>query len=269
MLSDITNMQNTIDVVDGVVDANQIYLITNQAHILAMEALITNMFSDITNMQNNIDTIETTVTNILSDITNMQNTIDVIDGIVDQLTLEIGTNQVLLRTNQARMDVPGADSADNSYMRDVIGNKTDTVSGNSIWAHAHTLNDHFHQPSQVWPTGAAGTNVPSDSTAWTATNVGTNVMIPCNTITSNFDIHYLCIEAISANGVYEITLWNITGALTKIGMVRIVKNATQDGTMNIPIQTPIQAANSCIGISQVNSAGAGATVTVSVFYHTY
>jgi len=36
-------------------------------------------------------------------------------------------------------DVPSKDSTDNSQMRDVIGNKTDSYTGDSLYAENHTL----------------------------------------------------------------------------------------------------------------------------------
>jgi hypothetical protein len=130
------------------------------------------------------------------------------------------------------------------------------------------LQDHVHNQSRVYPTMGAGTNVETKAaTTWAVSNNFTNVLVPINTIASPFNIHYLCIEAMSANAVYEVILYNMD-TKTEIGRVRVVKNAAQDGTMNVPIQTPIQAANSRIG-AQMGCSVAGTTIDISVFYHTY
>jgi len=50
--------------------------------------------------------------------------------------------------------------------------------------------------------------------------------------------------------------------------VRVTKNAVQDGTMNVPIQTPIIAANTQIQAKTASSAGTS-VVRMSLFYHIY
>jgi hypothetical protein len=85
-------------------------------------------------------------------------------------------------------------------------------------------------------------------------------------IPSDFDVHYLSIEDLSANGVYEIVLY---ADGTEVGRVRCTKNAAQDGTVNVPIQTPIIAASSAITAKAATDNAAEDTVTISMFYHTY
>ena len=236
-------------------------------------------------------------------------------------------------------NIPSADSADNDHVADVIGNKTDTHDGDSVFAHVHTMFEHAHSASKVYPMMEAGVVVTSNAAAWTLGAaeiiVGTTkgldnaaaadqggdpnvVRIPCtghgyvvgnyvtitgsvnyngtfeivatsdadhfdiesafvaetfaggaqaiDVIPSDFDVHFLSIENLSANGVYEIVLH---AAGTEIGRVRCTKNAAQDGTVNVPIQTPIIAAYSAITAKVSTDNAAGDTVTISMFYHTY
>lgn len=199
----------------------------------------------ITNMQNNIDTIELTVTNTLSDVTNLQNSVDVVDGY---------------------MDVPTTNSTASNQMRDIIGNKLDTHTGNSVMSRLESMDDYLHGMQRVYPTLGAGTNVVTDSTVWTLSNGFTNITVPSNVITSDFSIHHLSIEQISANGVYELVLYNMT-AKTEIGRVRFTKNAAQDGIMDVPFSTAYQAANSQIGARVASDSGAD-NVTFAIIYHT-
>ncbi len=85
-------------------------------------------------------------------------------------------------------------------------------------------------------------------------------------IPEDFDIHYVSIEALSANGVYELVVYDDG---VECGRTRFTKNANQDGTMDIPIQTIIITAESVITAKLSTDNAAGDTATISVFYHLY
>lgn len=164
------------------------------------------------------------------------------------------------------VSVPSQDSADNTNWGDVIGNKTDTHDGDSIAARTETLLDHVHHQSYVYPTLANGVTI-TGGAAWTLGNF--TEIVPASTITSDFDIHHVSIEAISANDVYELVLYK--GALAsevEIGRVRFTKNAALDATLNVPMQTPIVDANERIS-AKIASATGSDTATISLFYHIY
>jgi hypothetical protein len=86
--------------------------------------------------------------------------------------------------------------------------------------------------------------------------------------TDDFDIHHVLVEAISANSVYEIVLYQGAGDV-EIGRVRVVRSTVQSGTLNIPIQTPIVDANSRIRAAVASANNNGETVTISLKYHLY
>ena len=267
------------------------------------------------------------------------NKTDTVGG--DSLVAVAKQNAAAIAVVDAFHDVPAQDSSDNVVISDVIGNKSDTHDGNSIYATGHILNEHAHSPSKVYPTMEDGVVVTSSGTAWTlgaaATIIGTTknldnaaaadqggdpnvVRIPCtghgyvvgnnvtiagsinyngtfeivavsdadhfdiesaftaetfdgggaetaiDVITEDFDIHFLSIEDLSANGVYEIVIYDDG---TEVGRTRVTKNAVQDGTVNAPIQTSIIAAGSVITAKAATDNAAGDTVTISIFYHTY
>lgn len=168
--------------------------------------------------------------------------------------------------NRDDIAVPTADSSDNNTLRDVVGNKTDTHSGDSIYAIAHTIEEHVHKESKVYPTLAAGVTITSSATAWVLGSFAT--IVAASTITSDFDIHHISIESISANGVYELVLYYGAGD-TECGRVRFTKNANQDGTMNVPMMTPIIPANSQIRAKLASNNAVADTSDISIFYHTY
>ena len=161
--------------------------------------------------------------------------------------------------------VPAVDSADNIETRDVIGNKSDSHSGTSLMALAHTGEEHAHAVSKVYPTLAAGVQVDTDASAWTL-GAFTEI-VPANTITDDFDIHAIDVEDISANGTFELVLY-YGASDTEAGRIRFVRTTVQSATLNTVIQTPIIPANSRIR-AKVASAAGGQNVTISLRYHTY
>lgn len=166
--------------------------------------------------------------------------------------------------------VPGVDSADNNSPADVIGNKNDGHDGDSIKADTHTIVEHIHSKSRVYPTLAAGVTITADGSAWV---LGVFAEIaPLSSIADDFDIHYVSIEDISANGVYELVLYfdadGVGGDEVEIGRVRFTKSAVQSATLNVPMTTPIIPANYQIKAKLASSNG-GSTATISIFYHTY
>jgi hypothetical protein len=160
--------------------------------------------------------------------------------------------------------VPTADSAENLSMRHVIGNKNDTHDGDSIMAETHTMLEHVHTASQVYPTLAGGVAVATAAGVW-GLSAGFTEIVPINTITTDFDIHWICIEALDDNAVYEIVLY---AATTEIGRVRVVKNAVMEGTQNIKFQCDIQPANTQIQAKAASSVG-NSVATFSIHYHIY
>ena len=183
--------------------------------------------------------------------------------------------------------LPTADSADNNNMSDVIGNKTDTSSGDSlvslnnqileligpvtavpfedsIFGNLNALYNHIHSPGLCYPTLADGKTVNGGAGAW---QLGTiTELIPAGTISVWFDIHFIMVEAASANDVYELVLY--ANDVTEIGRVRTVKQSTPSGANNVPVQIPPQAPDTKISLALASKTG-GDNVTVSVFYHTY
>lgn len=162
--------------------------------------------------------------------------------------------------------VPSQDSADNNIWGDVIGNKTDTHSGDSIYALTKILNEHVHKPSKVYPTLASGVQITCGTPAWTLGAFAT--IVPASTIASDFDVHHISIENISANAVYELVLYY--GATDiEAGRVRFTKNANLDSVFNIPMQTIVIPADSQIRAKLASDSGNADNADISIFYHTY
>jgi hypothetical protein len=98
----------------------------------------------------------------------------------------------------------------------------------------HHLDEHVHSASNVYPTLAGGVVVSTGAGAW---QEGAFVeIVPASTISGGgegrFDIHWVSVENISANGVYELSLYSGAGD-TEIARVRFTKSANLDGVQDI------------------------------------
>ena len=102
--------------------------------------------------------------------------------------------------------------------------------------------------------------------AWTLGNAVQ--VVPINTIDAIFDIHYVEVEVVSANDIYELVLFSDALCTVELGRIRTSKLSNQTGTPNAPFMMPIIAANSGIWAKLASQTGSD-TLTISVFYHTY
>jgi len=131
----------------------------------------------------------------------------------------------------------------------------------------HTLDEHAHSISKVYPTLSAGVTISTGAGAYQLSAAYAEI-VPVNTITSPFDIHWITIESASADEIYEIVLYAGT---TEIGRIRAVTTITVGGHAVLPpvkFQCEIQPANTQIQ-AKAASAGGGDSVTISIHYHTY
>ena len=173
----------------------------------------------------------------------------------------------VVTTGSFNGDVPDMDSSDNITIRDVIGSKADTHDGDSLYARAHIIDEHAHKAAGVFPTLANGEVIVGAANAWALGSF--KEIVPANGISSNFDIHYITVEAVSVSDVYEIILYAGT---TEIGRVRIafIDVANSSTLPSIPFQCGIQPANTQIQAKSANKTGASAgQITVSLHYHIY
>lgn len=149
-----------------------------------------------------------------------------------------------------------------------LGNVTDIwVSHKTVLGYTNVSYQHVHNPAYCYPTLANGVQVNTDANVWVLGNY--TELIPTNTITKNFDIHWIQFENASANGVYELHLFRgEIGQEVFIGQVRTTRDSNQSGTSSVPIQVPVIPANSRIS-ARVASNGGNRNVTLSVYYHDY
>ena len=162
--------------------------------------------------------------------------------------------------------LPTADSADNNNVSDVIGNKLDTHSGDSILGFIKKLEDHIHSASKVYPTLATGVTINGGVGAWVLGSA--TVIVPVNAIADEYDIHYISVASVSVNDTYELALFSDAACTVEVGRVRFTRTAVQSSTSSTPMMTPILAANTGIW-AKLASASGGDNIVVSIFYHVY
>jgi len=168
-----------------------------------------------------------------------------------------------LRAALAEM-LPTANSAANLQMSDVVGNKTDTLAGDSLVSMLRLVESRLNNPSKVYPTMAGGVVVQGAAGGWTL-GVATEV-IPVDTITNPFLIYLVKIEDVSETDIYEVVLYSGADADVEIGRFRTSKNADFPAAGDVVVSTEIIAANSKISAKCANSAGGSETVTISLHY---
>ena len=130
------------------------------------------------------------------------------------------------------------------------------------------MEEHMHSISCVYPTLVVGVDVLAGAAGppWVLGNFVE--IVPINTITEDFDIHWLVIEGITNDGIFELVFY---AATTEISRVRFAAEAGVGGTVTfspIPTLMQIQLKNTQIQCKLGCSAGAE-TATISVIYHTY
>ena len=163
------------------------------------------------------------------------------------------------------LSVPSADSIENVLVKDVIGQKDDTHLGDSLYAHAHIIEEHVHKEQLVYPTLANSIQVAGGAGAWELGNLVT--IMPANTVAADmrFDIHWIIICALSANDEYELILYANT---TQIGRLTFTRTDKKDVTDGVPFQCPILAPSVRIRGRLASSSG-GDTGNFKIMYHEY
>jgi len=107
--------------------------------------------------------------------------------------------------NLADLTVPAQNSAANITIRDIIGNKTDNNLGTSLYARVDELYDHWQAERRVYPTLAVGATIISANADWTYGAYGT--VVPANTITSNFHIFNISVEACNRDATFQLEFY--------------------------------------------------------------
>lgn len=139
---------------------------------------------------------------------------------------------------------------------------TPTISGEDV-----ALMIHAHSAQKVYPSLANGITLTGAAGAWALGVIA--AIIPINTITDNFDIHSIEIEAYNANDTFEIVLYSDSGGTKEIGRVRVTRITNVGASPSVPFMCKIQLANTGIWGAVASKAGTSNTITISLRYHQY
>lgn len=167
------------------------------------------------------------------------------------------------------MYVPSSGNTDNVYINDVIGNKNDdhTIATN-LAGRTHTQYEHTHSVSHYYPSLAANVTLTAGTSAFSLGAIAT--IVPANTITDAFDIHFIHLTNASAAGNYVIRLYQgSTGAETKIGEIRVTQAVGLANLAPLPVMTPLIVANTRISGAVATSTSGAASIDIALNYHTY
>jgi hypothetical protein len=136
----------------------------------------------------------------------------------------------------------------------------------TTWDKIEVLEEHAHSASKCYPTLAGGVTVTGAAGAQTLGAF--QEIVPANTITDDFDIHYLNIEDASADDQYELVLYAVT---TEIARVRFIVDTSVfgGGLPALPVQSDIIPKNTQIQAKLATAGGGSDTATISLHYHTY
>ncbi len=163
--------------------------------------------------------------------------------------------------------VPDADGTANDTVRDDVGNRDDGHSTSTLRGESHAAEDHFHSPSKVYPTLADGVTVTAQNTDWGVAGALVEI-VPANAITTDFDIHYVNIEDVSASRVYELILYQGASDV-EVGRIRFTKSAGLDPVLDRRIQTGVIPANARIRARLTSGGAVADTVDITLQYHAY
>jgi len=127
------------------------------------------------------------------------------------------------------------------------------------------MEEHLHSISKVYPSLQAGVDVLSGG-VWTLGNFVE--LIPINTIGTDFDIHFLIVEDVTDDEMYELVFYNVETEISRVRFSSVAAVANRVNVAPVPTLMQIQKKNSQIQV-KLASSGDAETATISVFYHVY
>jgi hypothetical protein len=157
----------------------------------------------------------------------------------------------------------------------VGGALTDPHGGTSIYSMVSDVAEHVHSTSWVYPTiGAGGAGWVAGASIISAAAAGTfgnyADLIPVVGTTNIFDLHYLNIEVLGANGVYELIVASgAPAAEVEVARVRFSRLNNNEAANGVPLIMPLQPAGTRIRCKVACSAAGPVTIVMSALGHYY
>lgn len=144
------------------------------------------------------------------------------------------------------------------------------IGQNSILAHLNTSYYHVHGQPFVSPDAANAVQLTAGAGAWNAGGAIIEVIPAGGLLNFDFDLHWINIADISANGEIQINIYaGAAGNEVLIGATRSQRNAVQSRENANRIQVPQQAAGTRISCRLLDSTAGQLTCNVSFEGHYY
>ena len=139
----------------------------------------------------------------------------------------------------------------------------------TVFDKVEVLEEHFHSPSEVYPRLANPVTLTKAAGAWAAFPVPTEI-VPANIITEDFDVHFISVSGISANGDYLLCLYEgSSGVETSLAEFDFSRTAVQSQEGSQPVTTRVMEKNSRVSAALSSGNAAQDTANIKVRYHTY
>lgn len=166
------------------------------------------------------------------------------------------------------LDVSGANSTGNATIKDVIGNKTDTYAGDSLYSYIDMFYNHFHAAQFVYPKKADAVLVAGGSTAW---GLGNFVeIVPANAITNQYDVHWVSYSEASVTDEYYFEFYKgSTGQEVLIFEDCTVRDTAVSGSEDSRVQHIPLPANTRLSVKMASKSGGGDSIRIKIKGHSY
>jgi hypothetical protein len=153
------------------------------------------------------------------------------------------------------LEVPAQDSAANSLVADIAGNKTDTIDGDALYAFSVLLRDTLFPSDgiKMYPDaqGIHTISIPPSTTNWVTSNTFTTC-IASGSIASPFVIDFAVIDFVYDSEAYQLDIYS--GSSGSEVLIASVYWAADGVWQQAPIKTPIIPAGTRISAKFASSA---------------
>ena len=150
-----------------------------------------------------------------------------------------------------------------------VGDATDGFAVDTVSGRLEQARQHVHNTARVYPTMAAGVPIEAGDTVGGWDLGAVTQIIPATTIDAPYDLHWVNIENMTHNGIYELVLY-AGDPDVEIARVRFARTDNFTKREALFVESAVIAADARVrGAVACSDAGAGRIVTVSLGYHRY
>lgn len=225
----------------------------------ANETTLNNATYGLNALKNLIDTLQANIGDFQGQA-NLQSLLQVL-GVPDTALKSLYTCLITDRLDNATYGL--------SSLKTLIGSTTDDETIDSIYGALYILKKHAHGETFLYPSGADALQITKASGIWAAFPTPTQI-IAANAVTSPFDLHFIHITGISANGEYEVGIYEgAPGAETLRHLWPASRTSIQSQEGSNSTMTLYFAANTRISVALRGSPNAQESLRIKVVGHKY